>query len=295
VKIAMAVAPSTAEYLDAHLAFHLSAGVDLVIVPADDASDDVRVVLDTYAAQGYVVRAGGRVSGQDGVDSTAHLAAEHAADWLIVSEPTEFWWPRAATIVDVLLAVPPRYGVVQALRRDFVLEEGEGAFAERMTLRDSLGQATAGDSPLSDRLRPIRRLQSGRGLHPGQPLRAWYPVEVLRYPPADAVRQRRTDDDAARRLEDGSLVADERLRDALRTLRDGTSFRSPRAVGSLEIPVPTVVDDALYAVECAAVGEVNLDRLDRQIRELEDRLARLEARFWPRVRQRLRRIARRPS
>jgi hypothetical protein len=44
-----------------------------------------------------------------------------------------------------------------------------------------------------------------------------------------------------------------------------------------------VVDDAAYAVECAAVGEVDLLRLDRHIRELEARIAFLEAQLWPRV------------
>ena len=47
----------------------------------------------------------------------------------------------------------------------------------------------------------------------------------------------------------------------------------------VDFPVPTIVDDASYAVECAAVGEVDLVRLDEQIRELELRIAELEAEF----------------
>ena len=109
------------------------------------------------------------------------------------------------------------------------------------------------------------------------PLRAWYPLEVFRYPPGATDRARI---DAG--LADGSLAVDTRLRDAL-------------ADGTTSFPVPSIVDDSSYAVECAAVGEVDLVRLDRQIRDLELRIAGLEARFWPRVRRRLRRIARRPS
>ena len=41
----------------------------------------------------------------------------------------------------------------------------------------------------------------------------------------------------------------------------------------MTFPVPSIVDDASYAVECAAVGEVDLVRLDAQIRELELRIA----------------------
>jgi hypothetical protein len=112
------------------------------------------------------------------------------------------------------------------------------------------------------------------------PLRAWYPVEVLRFPdpvqpPSQEVLQAG--------LADGSLALDTRVRDAL-AAADGSPF-----------DVPTIVEDAAYAVECAAVGEVDLVRLDEQIRELELRIAELEARFWPTVRRSLKRLARRPG
>ncbi|WP_410969692.1 hypothetical protein, partial [Salmonella sp. SAL4450] len=78
---------------------------------------------------------------------------------------------------------------------------------------------------------------------------------------------------------------DTRLRDALRSLRDASAgaggFALPEDGESrISFPIPTIVDDASYAVECAAVGEVDLVRLDRHIRELEHRIAVLEARFW---------------
>jgi hypothetical protein len=112
------------------------------------------------------------------------------------------------------------------------------------------------------------------------PLRAWYPVEVFRF--SDLARTLNGEQLEAG-LADGSLAVDTRLRDAL------------ASGGASGFVVPTIVDDASYAVECAAVGEVDLVRLDNQIRELELRIAELEARFWPRVRHRLRRLARRPS
>jgi hypothetical protein len=59
------------------------------------------------------------------------------------------------------------------------------------------------------------------------------------------------------------------------------------------LKAPNIVDDAGYAGECAAVGEVDLARLDRHIRELESRIAWLEARFWPRVVRTLARVVRR--
>ncbi len=109
------------------------------------------------------------------------------------------------------------------------------------------------------------------------PLRAWYPVEVLDFSstgtPVDA--------DIEAGLADGSLVSDRRVHDALLG-EAATAF-----------PIRTLVDDASYAVECAAVGEVDLVRLDRHIRDLELRITALEARFWPRVRRTARGLVRR--
>jgi len=107
-------------------------------------------------------------------------------------------------------------------------------------------------------LRPVRRGgQEGQSV----PLRAWYPLEVLTLEP------------------DGhGTVEDTRLREAL----DGTAtFRTP-----------DIVDDAAYAVECADVGEVDLPRLEAYVAELEQRIAFLEQRFWPRVLRRFSRVGR---
>ena len=150
-----------------------------------------------------------------------------------------------------------------------------------------LGPDGSGASHFTTLLRPVYRAGPNMTLDAADwtlggrrvPLRAWYPIEVFRYPVEGGVHEPNQIDAG---LADGSLVVDERARDALagRT----TSF-----------PVPSVVDDSSYAVECAAVGEVDLVRLDRQIRDLELRISELEARFWPRARRKLRRLARRPS
>jgi len=148
------------------------------------------------------------------------------------------------------------------------------------------------------------------------PLRGWYPVEFLHFPIRsyeqcdrkyahlrgslgksrnayyeDVHRARQEgrfrefydslviDDDAERRgLENGSLVIDTRLRDALRTLltADG-SFELPTTGASrLSFPRPTVVDDAAYAVDVAALGEADVVRVQRRLDELEARLATLD-------------------
>jgi hypothetical protein len=76
------------------------------------------------------------------------------------------------------------------------------------------------------------------------------------------------DDDAlARGVADGTLVLDTRLRDALRTVRQG---------GRLTFPLPPDADDAAYAVEAAVLDEAYLVRAQRRADALEQRLHSLE-------------------
>jgi hypothetical protein len=281
------VVDATPELVAASLAFHLNAGVDHVVA-ADPGTDvEVTEVLESFSAD--VVRrlaAGGpeRASPSE----LARQAVQSGADWVIPSRSDEFWWPRGESLRDVLAVIPPRYGVVQALVREFVADGDEDTyFAERMTIRTSLLDAEVPAGDFHRLLRPVYRAQPDLVLDDSDwtlggrrvPLRAWYPIEVFRFSGA------RSDEGAGH----GTPVEDTRLRDALVRIRE-----EGRESG-LTLPVPTVVDDASYAIECAAVGEVDLVRLDAQIRALELRIAELESRFWPTVRRSLKRLARRPG
>lgn len=300
----MIVVADGEEMLDAHVAFHLNAGVDFVLVARSGSSEETEAILEPYVREGRVRTIAARAAGESLLTDLARTAvAEHAADWVIPSTPAEFWWPRGESLKDVLAVIPQRYAVVQALVRSFAGTGTEGFFADRMTLRTSLlSDGAVRDGPLKRMLRPIYRAERDLAIDPDDwtlggrrvPLRAWYPIEVLRLAVhALDADQARLDERVAR----GELVVDTRLKDALRRLR-GESGRFAPPTGEergIAFPVPTIVDDASYAVECAAVGEVDLVQLDRQIRELELRIAALEAPFWPSVRRRLRRLARRRS
>jgi Glycosyl transferase family 2 len=103
------------------------------------------------------------------------------------------------------------------------------------------------------------------------------------------------DDEALERgMEDGSLVVDTRLRDALRVL-GSPEFRVPTTHPRLTLtfPRPDVVDDAAFAVDVAVLGEANLVRLQRRLDGFEQRVAALERRFPSRLRRRLIALARR--
>jgi hypothetical protein len=101
-------------------------------------------------------------------------------------------------------------------------------------------------------------------------------------------------------LATGRLVIDTRLRDALGRLRvsagehDGShlNFALPGAV-DLAFSIPTLVDEAEYAVEAAVLGEADVIRLQRRLDELEGRLGSVERRLPNRVYRKLSRAARR--
>jgi hypothetical protein len=319
------VARDVADALDAQIAFHLNAGVDFVIATDAGSGDGTTEILESYVRAGCLRRltGGGDTSDVEARTRMLRLAAtEHDAGWVIDADPAEFWWPRDESLKDTLAVIPPRYTVVQGLERIFPARAAdEPFFADRLTVRPPQ-QPRADDSAQRRTwpLRPVYRadphlVAADRGALPGGrhvPLRAWYPVEVLRFPvraidggdPAGGAAPL-DDDTVARGLADGSLVSDVRVRDALNALRIAGSEGDPRPERQFELPregeprlafrPPDVVDDAAYAVECAAVGEVDIRRLEEYIGELEARIGILEARFWPRVLRGLSRLVRRSA
>jgi hypothetical protein len=96
------------------------------------------------------------------------------------------------------------------------------------------------------------------------------------------------DDSLERGVAAGSLVVDERLRDALRALRSAEGpWRLPSDGPQLELARPDLLEETTYAVEAAVLDEADVARLQRRIDEVETRLSRLERHPW----QRLRRLA----
>jgi hypothetical protein len=164
-------------------------------------------------------------------------------------------------------------------------------------------------------------IQLSRGNHavidsPFAPLRGWFPIEVLHFPLRSAAQcehkarlQRNAwehidrtptayhaqmfealangtigdyygaqvvgEAEVEEGVAAGRLVVDTRLRDALRELSDGRT--------ALEFPLPTLVDEATYAVEAAVLGEADVVRLQRRLDTLEERLAAIELRLPNRI------------
>jgi hypothetical protein len=260
-------------------------------------------------------------------------ATEFGADWVIHSDADEFWWPRGDSLKEVLASIPSRYGVVRALLRHFVPRPDDGSsFDERMIVRTSTTSPINDPRSLfRPNLKIIHRADPNVNVSIGAqrlidsafvPLRGWYPIEFFHFPVRSLEQSERkyahqqtgpgqtpspyydrvraliaegrleelysglvVDDQALERgLEAGSLVIDTRLRDALRAVREGNQVTFPR---------PTVVDEAAYAVDVAALGEADVVRLQRRLDTLEQRLLTIERRPSVRIESKLRGAAKR--
>ena len=315
------------DVLDAHLSFHLNAGVDLVIATDHRSTDGTTEILESYAREGLVHvirREDARIQQSAWVTEMARLAgSDHGADWVINSDADEFWWPREGSLKEVLEVVPPGFGVVRAVSRVFIPRPGDAWFGERMTTRLAL------EAPINDPATPFRHVaKAAHRAHPdavvlqgnhdvtGLPygeIPTWSPLELLHFPlrsAEQAARKHETtwtawlknlrgdlaraksaheegrpgaffdrvavDDATVRRgLEQGSLVEDVRLRDALRVLRsDSGCFARPGdGGGALRFRAGTPAEEASRAIERALLEEADAVRLQRRADELAARIA----------------------
>ena len=188
------LARNEADIIDAHLAFHLNAGVDFVLA-IDNGSDDATTeILESYARDGRVelTRDDGELDQAKWVTGLARRAAtDFGADWVINSDADEFYWPRGGTLKEVLAAVPEQYGGVRGMLRNFAPRpHGDDFFAERMTVR-VCNPGVEDNSPYSPRFKAMHRGDpnvevfwgSNRAISRGlDPLSGWYPIDVLHFP-----------------------------------------------------------------------------------------------------------------
>jgi glycosyltransferase involved in cell wall biosynthesis len=206
-------------------------------------------------------------------------------------------------------------------------------FAERMTTRLSMQAAINDPTnPFRPARKAMHRAHPGVRVRDGNhdvegaslvTLHGWYPLEVfhiplrsrdqvetkytsgarrgLRFVPdeerLDAAADPLVVDDAEleRGLAENLLVEDTRLRDALRSLA-GTDLLAKRPEFrrlALTFSRPSVVDDALFAVEAAVVAQADDVRVRRQVDDLERRVQTLESQVGVRLRRLAERLLRR--
>jgi hypothetical protein len=182
-----------ADIVAEHIAFHLAAGVDFIVAADNESSDGTTEILETHACEGHLHRIdlSDPFSQIEVVTRMARLAAtQFGADWVINSDADEFWWARTGRLKEVLRAVPPRFGSVRGMWRNFVARPEDGRpFSERMTIRSH--ETTPGVHPFNPHFKTIHRgsrdVEVGGGNHDVSgcglaPLFGWYPVDVLHFP-----------------------------------------------------------------------------------------------------------------
>jgi hypothetical protein len=209
-------------------------------------------------------------------------------------------------------------------------------FAERMTTRLSMQAAINDPTnpfrparKATHRAHPGIHVRDGNHDVEGTPLvtvHGWYPLEVfhlplrsreqietkyaggarrgLRFVPDEDRMNAAADplvvDEAEleRGVRENVLVEDTRLRDALRTLAGTEQLVAKPEFNRepLTFPRPSVVDDALFAVEAAVVAQADEIRQRRQVDDLERRLQDVEALLGVRIQRRLHQLlTRRPA
>jgi len=290
-----------ADVLESHLDFHLNAGVDVVIVWEKNSSSPTAEILDRYAREGSVHVT--RDTAPEGDDDARALAmartamTEYGAEWVIASTPSEFWWPRSGSLKEVLEPIPSEYAIVQAFVRHFVpVPDGTSPFSERMIYRLSphapVHDPASPWRPASTFVRRAVAVDRGEAQRSaGRILRGWYPIEVLHFPIRSVAQLggRKSGvlpvnpSDIERGLAEGVLQIDTRLREALRAHASGKPF---------ELLVPGVVDDVLYAVDAAVLGEADVLKAKSDMDDLEQRLHAIERYLAVRFERKLRSFAR---
>ncbi len=239
-----------ADIVDAQIAFHLDAGIDLVVATDNRSQDGTTEILERYAREGHLhlVREPGEDLRQsEWVTRMARFAAtELGADWILNADADEFWWARGGDFRELFAAVPRRFGVVRGAWRNFVPRpDDDRLFAERMTAR--LCMASFHPHPLSIHFKSAHRaapdVRIGRGNHEAfgtglVALRGWYPIEILHFPVrslAHCMRKYVTQFVALERNAEKGIPG--HMADAYRAYREGRleEFYAPLVVGEREL------------------------------------------------------------
>lgn len=192
-----------ADVVEASLLHHLALGVAHVIATDHRSTDGTTEILRRFERDGVLTlvrEESEELRQSDWVTRMARLAAtELGADWVVNADADELWWPRDGSLAEVLSAVPPRYGALRGLWRNFVPRPDDGRpFFERMTLRRrpsvDLTDPFHAQVKVVHRAHPEVVVTQGNhdALGPPLPLiREWLPFEILHFPVRSAGQARR--------------------------------------------------------------------------------------------------------
>ncbi len=137
------------DILEANLRYHLSRGVDHILVTDNRSVDGTPEILRRFERQGVVSV---RSEGEDTYDQWRWVTRmareafqEHGADWVIHADADEFWWPADGDLKAALATVPAPFGALKVPRNNFrVLRDQAGPCIGNMLLREVESQSYLG-------------------------------------------------------------------------------------------------------------------------------------------------------
>jgi hypothetical protein len=187
------------------LRHHFGLGVDFVLATDHRSVDGTSEILRRFEAEGrlrYLRDEAEMISQAETMTHMARLAAtEHGADWVVPSDADQFWWPRRASLHEILEAVPPSVGAVRGFIRTFTPRpDDDRPFHERMTIRarpvhdheNIYGANVVVAHRAHPEINVIRGCHDAYGDGLGRLIRDWCPFEVLHFPnrsPAQVARK----------------------------------------------------------------------------------------------------------
>jgi hypothetical protein len=99
-----------ADIIGSSIDFHLSVGVDHLIVTDNGSVDGTLEILEAYQRRGLIALLQEPSHTHDQAAWVSRMAAiahrHYNADWVIHADADEFWWPRAASLAEAIAAAP---------------------------------------------------------------------------------------------------------------------------------------------------------------------------------------------
>lgn len=137
-----------ADIVAANIEYHLSRGVDHIIVTDNGSVDETREIVASYVGGGRVTLIDEPADDYDQsawVTRMARAAWEMGADWVLNDDADELWWPVTGELKPVLARIPPAYGSLLVPRTNMLpLRRLSGHPFEQMVHRDLTSTNGAG-------------------------------------------------------------------------------------------------------------------------------------------------------
>ncbi len=112
------------DIIEENIKFHLSQGVDFLIITDNKSVDNTRYIIKKYEKKGnakYIYEPSDDYSQYKFVTRMSRMAyVDYNADWVINSDADEFWWPNTGNLKSTFESITADINVVEVERNNFV-------------------------------------------------------------------------------------------------------------------------------------------------------------------------------